>query len=259
VIVLSDPPFAPAPGLPSEPLHVAVVSRDPELERQVAELLEREGLVARVATAGSQRLATAQLPWAPQIVVLGPSADHDARQVRRIACSLGRPRVIVVLRPSAAAEVRALLDAGLCGVVGEEHVERTLALTIRSVAEGLVALPHELRPAMNVPALSHRERQILSLVSAGLTNDEIGSRLHLAESTVKGHLTSAFRRLGVHSRREAVALILAADEALRRSVLTAAGSAERIQQRRDDDAKRSRAGAEGRTTPVREPRHPRQG
>jgi len=231
MIVGSHPSFAPAPGLPAEPLHIAVVSRDPELERQVAELLEREGLIAQTAEAGGQRLATSQLPWAPHIVVLGPGTDHDARQLRRIAGSLGRPRVIVVLRRSGAAGVRALLDAGVCGVVSEEEMERTLALTIRSVAEGLMALPHELRPAMNVPALSHRERQILSLVSAGLTNDEIGGRLHLAESTVKGHLTSAFRRLGVHSRREAVALILAADEALRRSVLTAAGSAEPIHQK----------------------------
>jgi DNA-binding CsgD family transcriptional regulator len=78
-----------------------------------------------------------------------------------------------------------------------------------------------MRHGMDLPALSFRERQILGLVVAGLTNDEIAGRLYLAETTVKGHLTSAFRRLGVRSRREAVALILSADESLRRSVLTA--------------------------------------
>jgi len=36
---------------------------------------------------------------------------------------------------------------------------------------------------------------------------------------VKTHLSSAFRRLGVHSRREAAAMIFASDEVLRRSVL----------------------------------------
>jgi len=78
-----------------------------------------------------------------------------------------------------------------------------------------------MRHGVDLPALSFRERQILALVVAGLTNDEIAGRLYLAETTVKGHLTSAFRRLGVRSRREAVALILSADESLRRSVLTA--------------------------------------
>jgi len=90
------------------------------------------------------------------------------------------------------------------------------------VCEGYVSVPRGMRHGVDLPALSFRERQILRLVVAGLTNDEIAGRLYLAETTVKGHLTSAFRRLGVRSRREAVALILGADESLRRSVLSAA-------------------------------------
>jgi hypothetical protein len=54
---------------------------------------------------------------------------------------------------------------------------------------------------------------------AGLTNAQIARRFYIAESTVKTHLSSAFRRLGVHSRREAAALIFASDDVLRRSVL----------------------------------------
>src|SRR5436305_117210 len=47
----------------------------------------------------------------------------------------------------------------------------------------------------------------------------LARRFYIAESTVKTHLSSAFRRLGVHSRREAAAMIFASDEVLRRSVL----------------------------------------
>jgi DNA-binding CsgD family transcriptional regulator len=111
----------------------------------------------------------------------------------------------------------------------EPELELNLGLAIRSVCAGHVTVPRQLRHGVAVPALSHRERQILGLVTAGLTNDEIASRLYLSESTVKGHLTSAFRRLGVRSRREAVAMILASEESLRRSVLTApAGVGERV-------------------------------
>jgi DNA-binding NarL/FixJ family response regulator len=56
--------------------------------------------------------------------------------------------------------------------------------------------------------LTSREKQILTLVVAGLTNSQIASELFLAESTVKSHLSSAFAKLGVSSRSEAVAVIL---------------------------------------------------
>ncbi len=60
-------------------------------------------------------------------------------------------------------------------------------------------------------ALSAREKQVLGLVVMGYTNSKIAEQLFLAESTVKSHLSSAFAKLGVRSRNEAVELILDAD------------------------------------------------
>ena len=81
---------------------------------------------------------------------------------------------------------------------------------------------------VEAPALSYREKQILALAINGLSNSQIAGRLYLAESTVKSHLSSAFRRLGVRSRREAAAFVLGADEALRRSILSAPQLADAI-------------------------------
>jgi len=64
------------------------------------------------------------------------------------------------------------------------------------------------RRAVRPRALTAREKQILTLVVAGLTNSQIASELFLAESTVKSHLSSAFGKLAVSSRSEAVAVIL---------------------------------------------------
>jgi DNA-binding NarL/FixJ family response regulator len=62
-------------------------------------------------------------------------------------------------------------------------------------------------------ALSERQREILELVGEGLTNAQVAERLSLTESTVKQHLRTAYKILGVTSRTEAVRLIRRADAA----------------------------------------------
>ena len=76
------------------------------------------------------------------------------------------------------------------------------------VCAGQVSVPRGQRGRITVQALTTREKQILALVIAGLTNAQIAAKLYLAESTVKSHLSSAFGKLGVSSRHEAATLIL---------------------------------------------------
>ena len=56
-----------------------------------------------------------------------------------------------------------------------------------------------------VEPLSERELQVLRLIAQGLSNREIGERLFLALSTVKGHSRVIFDKLQVQRRTEAVA------------------------------------------------------
>ena len=65
-----------------------------------------------------------------------------------------------------------------------------------------------------------REKQVLRLVVSGLRNGEIAAKLFLAESTVKSHLSSAFSKLGVRSRSEAVAVILDVESQAGRWILS---------------------------------------
>ena len=57
-----------------------------------------------------------------------------------------------------------------------------------------------------VEPLSERELEVLGLVAEGLTNQEIARRLHISLSTVKGHTTNIYGKLGVRSRTQAVSL-----------------------------------------------------
>jgi DNA-binding NarL/FixJ family response regulator len=58
-------------------------------------------------------------------------------------------------------------------------------------------------PDAGVEQLSEQERNILDLLAAGLTNRQIGQRLHLAEKTVKNYVSNLLIKLGMHRRTEA--------------------------------------------------------
>jgi pimeloyl-ACP methyl ester carboxylesterase/DNA-binding CsgD family transcriptional regulator len=62
-------------------------------------------------------------------------------------------------------------------------------------------------------ALSPREREVLTLVTEGLSNAEIGGRLSLSEKTVRNHLSSVFDKLGVWTRAQA--MVFARDRGFR--------------------------------------------
>src|SRR5205085_11078675 len=103
---------------------------------------------------------------------------------------------------------RRAVDGGVDGLVFADALDTALPPTIDAVLAGQTAVPRELRASARKPSLTFREKQILGMVVMGCTNGEIGSRLFLAESTVKSHLSSAFGKLGVRSRSEAAAMIL---------------------------------------------------
>ena len=113
--------------------------------------------------------------------------------------------------------MRRALDAGADAIVFESELESTLAVAVRAVASGQSVVPRKLRASVERPAFSHRERQVLSFVSRGLTNAQIADKLFLSESTIKSHLSSAFSKFGVRSRKEAAALFLELEQTERRA------------------------------------------
>jgi len=131
--------------------------------------------------------------------------------------------VVIVCTDIQRWEVRAALAAGAAGVVTEQNLRRRLPACLRAVLAGQTCVPREHWRQIEPPVLSTREKQILGLVVMGYMNSQIAQRLFLAESTVKSHLSSAFGKLGVRSRNEAVDLILNPDRGLGMGILTLGG------------------------------------
>ena len=63
------------------------------------------------------------------------------------------------------------------------------------------------RPAFGWPSLTPAERDVADLVAAGLTNPEIAARLGVSPGTVKDHVSSVLRKLGVRTRAELAAAV----------------------------------------------------
>jgi len=89
---------------------------------------------------------------------------------------------------------------------GVRYVGEILAAFQQRTAgeDSALALPRDVIQ-VGLNTLSKREQQILQLLAQRLTNKEIAERLHLSPVTVKRHAANIYEKLGVHSRRQAVA------------------------------------------------------
>jgi two-component system response regulator DevR len=104
---------------------------------------------------------------------------------------------------AAAAAVR----AGATGYFLKDTLPAGLGRQLRDVAEGNLVIDSRVAAAVLRPQelLTKQELAVLDLVADGLTNREIGARLHLSHHTIKDHLTKTMRKLGTSTRAETVA------------------------------------------------------
>jgi DNA-binding NarL/FixJ family response regulator len=158
------------------------------------------------------------------VVLWIDGADSSlARQVDLLRRDIEQARVVVICPEIQRWEVRAALAAGAAGVVQKEQMAGALGPCLQAVRVGQICVPMHHWRQIEPPALSTREKQILGLVVMGYMNSQIAEQLFLAESTVKSHLSSAFGKLGVRSRNEAVHLILDPERGLGMGILALGG------------------------------------
>jgi DNA-binding NarL/FixJ family response regulator len=196
-----------------------VVSSDAALRTRLLAALSEGPFPVTSAVASIEDLDMNGADGRTAVVVLAVAGSATRRTgIVRSLAEREQTRVIVC-RETGKAEVRRVIHAGAWGYVLERQLEETLVPTIAAVLAGQIALPKEERMQVGAPTLSAREKQILGMVVMGYMNCDIANQLYVAESTVKSHLSSAFLKLGVRSRSEAVELILDAEQGLGRGIL----------------------------------------
>ena len=195
-------------SVPSPAVAIAVAAEDPPTRPKIAGALSgRSDFAVRTGASVAEVIGCGPSP--DLIVCRAESSRADALELfKELKHDLPELLIVVVLDSADARVTRRLLDIGIAGLVLTDQVQAALPPTVDAALAGQMAMPRVLRAHASKPSLSVRERQILAMVVMGFSNGEIGSRIFLAESTVKSHLSSAYAKLGVRSRSEAVALIL---------------------------------------------------
>jgi len=130
---------------------------------------------------------------------------------RRILARQPDACVVALTSFSDRERVMAMVDAGARGYLVKDGDPDELVRAVRTAAAGEsplapVAASVLLRSRQTrawLDELTSREREVLSLLAAGLANRAIGERLGVTEATVKAHLTRVYTRLGVNDRMSA--------------------------------------------------------
>jgi DNA-binding NarL/FixJ family response regulator len=196
--------------------------------------MARSDLLVQVVAPGPLRARIVRTLEADTIPILNGDPTR-APDIRVVAVDLSRPisrqslqahlglegaaRVVAVSPACGRLGARRAIRGGADSLVLEDELEAALVPAVRAVAAGLSVVPALLRDGPDSLTFSHREREVLRLAVAGHTNAQIATALFLAESTVKSHLSSAYRKLGVAGRKDAASMILDPEEGLAQMVL----------------------------------------
>lgn len=192
------------------PETLVAVEADGSLRLRIVAALEAD----RMSIASNGASGTADI----RVVAVDLSQPVSLRRLRGILGD-GTGRIVAVSPGCGTLGLRRAVRAGADALILEQELEDALAPAVRAVAAGLSVMPTVLRNGAERLAFSHREREVLRLAVTGHTNCEIASALFLAESTVKSHLSSAYRKLGAGGRNDAASMILDPDEGLAEMVL----------------------------------------
>jgi len=191
------------------------------VRRGLHDLLESEGDIEIVGESSSAREATARIPaLRPDVAVLDArlpdgSGIDVCRDVRSADPSI---KALILTSYDDDEALFAAIMAGAAGYVLKQIGAGDLVDSVRRVAAGQSLIDPQLMARVlervrsgppeheELAGLTEQERKILALIAEGMTNRQIGERMHLAEKTVKNYVSSILSKLGLERRTQAAVL-----------------------------------------------------
>jgi DNA-binding NarL/FixJ family response regulator len=128
-------------------------------------------------------------------------------------------KIIVMDLAPVQADILQYVKAGANGFILKDASLNDFLITIRTVSEGATVLPPLLVDSLFSQIVDHavregksklseavkmtkREREVIGLLSEGMSNKEIGQKMHISTYTVKSHIHNIMEKLALHTRLE---------------------------------------------------------
>lgn len=206
-----------------DPPRAIVADDDPFARRVIRDALQAAGIIVVAEAQNGREAVELTLFYRPDVVLLDivmPDLDGIAA-TRQIVKEL--PEQVVVLLTSAADDEMGLLGlrSGASGFLSKDVDVNVLPRALMGALEGEAVLSRQLSMRLvehlrNAPEgsagmrpvkspLTPREWEVIDLLYAGNTTDQIAAMLVLSTETVRSHVKHILRKLGANSRAEAVA------------------------------------------------------
>ncbi|MDA9528456.1 LuxR C-terminal-related transcriptional regulator [Bradyrhizobium sp. CCBAU 25338] len=207
-------------------IRIVIADRHPIVLQGISSLLSTQSDLAIVASCGNAASCSEAIRLlVPDVALVDAAMPNIGLPSLLALASTASQGTRVVLFADAAgvSELQSLVADGSCLVLAKETKPETLVATLRKVAQSqrlasLSASPGELGgesqagEKKSLTQLTGRERQIMRLVSEGLSNKEIGRCLKITDGTIKVHLHHIFQKLDISNRTVLAALAISRNE-----------------------------------------------
>jgi len=212
-------------AMQQRPLKVMIVDDHEVVRMGLRMLMENQGGLRIVGEAGTAAEAVEMsLSLRPDVVLMDVRLPDESgiEACRKIRSAKPGIRVLMLTSYSDDEAIFSSILAGASGYLLKRLEAEQLYRAVIDVGQGKSLLDPTINqavikriqeicnggPGRGIDSLTEREREILKLIAAGLTNREIADRIYLSEKTVRNYITSIFDKLDVSHRTEAAVYYL---------------------------------------------------
>jgi DNA-binding NarL/FixJ family response regulator len=178
----------------------------------VLQALARSVTVVKAASAeGAVALLASEAPFALVLLDLGLPGLEGRAAFEAVKARAGDAALVLVTAAEPTAEALEYLRAGARGYVHKRVGGAELLAVLRFVLQGGTHIPQVVlsAPPVRDVKMTPRQREVLTLLARGAANKEIAAALGISDGTVRVHVSSVMRVLGVENRTQAATSALA--------------------------------------------------
>lgn len=203
----------------TENIKVVIIDDHPMFRSGVSQSLMESGFDVLAEGASADDAVALATRFAPDVMLLDISMPGNGLIAIKSILSLSPSiRILILTASESVDDLQIAIQSGAAGYALKGIGSRELAQVLRTIASGGRYVPTDLGAKLLAERkaasdlneqrldLSNRERQVMDLISIGMSNKLVARKLGLHEKTVKHHVTRIFAKLQVTNRTEAALL-----------------------------------------------------